>query len=45
LSAVDTKLTELQENLGQKEKTLVNATLDLIFGDRFQKVNTQNLNY
>jgi len=27
------------------KKTLVNATLHLIFGYRFQKVNTQNLKY
>jgi len=40
---VEIQLTEMQENLGQK--TLVSATLHLIFGDRFQKVNTQNLKY
>ena len=33
----------MQKNLDKK--TLVNATLHLIFGDRFQKVNTQNLKY
>jgi len=43
MSAVEIKLTKMQENLGQK--TLVNATLHLIFGARFQKVNTQNLKY
>jgi len=34
----------MQENQGKK-KTLVNATLHLIFSDRFQNVNTQNLKY
>jgi len=43
LSAVEIQLTEMQENLAQK--TLVNATLHLIFGDMFQKANTQNLKY
>jgi len=42
VSAVEIKLTKMQENLAQK-KTLVNATLQLISGDRFKKVNTQNL--
>ena len=43
LSAVEIKLTKMQRNL--HKKTLVNATLHLIFGDRFQKVNTQNLKH
>jgi len=31
----------MQENLAKK--ALVNATQHLIFGERFQKVNTQNM--
>ena len=34
----------MQENLAQK-KTLVNATLHLISGDRFKEENAQNLKY
>ena len=40
LSAVEKELTEMRENLGQKN--LVNATLHLIISDRFQKMNTQD---
>jgi len=43
-STVEIKLTEMQENLAQK-KTLVNATLHLISGDRFKEENAQNLKY
>jgi len=41
LCALEMKRTEMQEDLAQK--ILVNATLELISGDRFQKVNNQNL--
>jgi len=35
--------TDRNARISESKKTLVNATLHLIFGDRFQKVNTQNL--
>jgi len=41
MPAVDTKLTKMQE-IWVKKTSLVNATLHLIYGDRFQKVNSQN---
>jgi len=44
MSAVEIKLTEVQENL-TKKNTLVNATQHLISDDRFKEVNTQNLKH
>jgi len=42
VTAAEIKLAEMQKNTGS-QKTLVNATLQLISGNWFQSVNTQNI--